>query len=282
MSPRASPPRRGDGKSGTYGGSDSPPGLNAGRRCRWVLHAHGLVRIAAAAACVTATACYHWAEVTTTWNGRGHRPISFEHVVAIFATDDASLRRALEDRLVDHFPNGEPSYRALAKIAPGNVAGVRGKLDDDRFDSAIIMTVVWADSLPPSFIAVLPRTRHPFPAAAFMDQWERVWNPSFDPAFVPAKRLIAIELQIYSLGDDQLVWAGRGDAGDAKALASLGEAAVRNLTRELAREGLIAMEPGVRDTRNAEWGSHAEQRRHWTRELAHDAPVVGVALIGMR
>ena len=252
MSPRASPPRRGDGKSGRYGGSDSPPGLNAGRRCRWVLHARGLLRVTAAAACVIATACYHWAEVTTTWNGRGHRPVSFEHVVAIVATDDDSLRRALEDRLVDQFPNGEPSYRALAKIAPGNVAGVRGALNDDRFDSAIIMTVVQADSLPASFIAVLPRTRHPFPAAAFMDQWERVWNRPFDPAFVPAKRLIAIELQIYSLGDDRLVWAGRGDPGDARALANLGETAARNLTRELAREGLIAMDPSVRDTRSVE------------------------------
>jgi hypothetical protein len=201
---------------------------------------------------VIATACYHWAEVTTTWNGRGHRPISFDHVVAIFATSNGPLRRAMENRLVDLFPNGEASYLAIATTDLDDVASVRRVLDHGRFDSAIIMTVVQADSLPASFLATLPRPRHAFPAQAFVDQWTRVWRPPFDPASLPAKRLIAIELQIYSLNDDRLVWAGRGDPGDAKALLQLGNSAARNLTRELAREGLIAMDPGVRGRQSAE------------------------------
>jgi hypothetical protein len=114
------------------------------------------------------------------------------------------------------------------------------------------MTVVQADSLPTSFLATLPKPRHAFPAHAFVDQWARVWSPPFDPASLPAKRLIAIELQIYSLNDDRLVWAGRGDPGDAKALLQLGNSAARNLMRELAREGLIAMDPGVRGPQSAE------------------------------
>jgi len=205
-----------------------------------------------ALACVIATACYHWAEVTTTWNGRGHRPISFDRVVAIVATSNEPLRRAMEDRLVDHFATGEASYRALAEIAADDVASVRRALDEDRFDSAIIMTIVQADSLPLSLIAIAPKTRHPFPAQTFVEQWERVWHPPFDPAFVQPRRLIAIEIQIYSLTDDRLVWAGRGDPGDAKTLVSLGESAVRNLTRELAREGLIAAIPDAGDLRRAE------------------------------
>jgi hypothetical protein len=210
------------------------------------------VRIIVALACMITTACYHWAEVTTTWNGRGRRPISFDHVVTIFATTDEPLRRSMENGLVDRFPNGQASHRALGAISPDDVVSVRRALDERRFDSAIIMTVVQADSLPTSFLAVLPRPRHSFPAASFMDQWERVWSPSFDPASVPAKRLIAIELQVYSLSDDRLVWAGRGDPGDAKALLQLGNSAARNLTRELAREGLIALEPGVSETRSGE------------------------------
>jgi hypothetical protein len=202
--------------------------------------------------CALASACYHWAEVTTTWNGRGHRPIAFEHVVAIVATDNEPLRRAMEDRLVDRIPNSEASYRALSAVAVDNVIDVRRILDQDRFDTAVIMTVVQADQLPASLIAVGPKTRHPFPAATFVDQWERVWNPPFDPAFVPPKRLVAIELQVYSLSDDRLVWAGRGDPGDAKALAELSEAAVRNLPSELAREGLIAFDLGASNPRSGE------------------------------
>ena len=212
---------------------------------------HRRVLVAAIAAAF-ATGCYHWAEVTTTWNGRGQRPISFDHVVTIFATSDERLRRAMEDHLVAAFPYGAASHRVLGAIGPDDIAAVRRALDHDRFDSAIIMTVVQADSQPASFIAILPRPHHPLPSKTFVEQWERVWNPPFDPAFVPANRLVAIELQVYSLNDDRLVWAGRGDAGDAKTLMQLGNAAAANLPRELAREGLIALEPRVNEARSGE------------------------------
>ena len=195
--------------------------------------------IIGAAASTFATGCYHWAEVTTTWAGRGKRPISFQHVVTVFATSNEPLRRAMENRLAAEFSNGVSSQRVLGPTGQ-DAAAVRRVFDQRRFDSAIIMTVVQADQRPVSFIAVSPKTRHPFPAGTFVEQWDRVWNPPFDPAFVPDKRLVAIELQIYSLDDDRLIWAGRGDPGDAKTLVKLGDDAVNNLTRELEREGLIA------------------------------------------
>lgn len=208
--------------------------------------------LGAAIAAAFATGCYHWAEVTTTWNGRGQRPISFEHVVTIFATSDERLRRTMEDQLVAGFPNGAASHRVLGAINPNDVDAVRRALDRNRFDSAIIMTVAQADSQPASFIAILPKPRHPLPSGTFVEQWERVWHPPFDPAIVPGKRLVAVELQVYSLDDDRLVWAGRGDAGDAKTLVQLGNAAATNLVRELTREGLIALAPRVNDTRSGE------------------------------
>jgi hypothetical protein len=104
------------------------------------------------------------------------------------------------------------------------------------------MTVGLADPRLLSLLAAnLPRSRHPFPARTFGDQWDRVWNPPFDPALVPNNRLVAIELQVYSLADDRLVWAGRGDPGDARNIIKLGDSAIGNLTRELEREGILAL-----------------------------------------
>ena len=236
-------------------GLDLPSGRQAGRVCAFrdsyacpVVTAVGRWRrllVGGVAASTIASGCYHWAEVTTTWAGRGRSPVSFQHVVAVFATSNEPLRHRMEARLASQFPNGAASYGALGATGLGDVAAVRRVLDRDRFDSAIIMTVVQADPLPVSLIAVVPKTRHPFPAETFIEQWDRVWNPPFDPALVPDKRLVAIELQLYSLSDDRLIWAGRGDAGDAKSLLKLGDAAVRNLTRELAREGLIAANFGA-------------------------------------
>jgi hypothetical protein len=130
----------------------------------------------------------------------------------------------------------------LGSTSPDDVAAVRRVLDDQQFDSAIIITVVLADPRPSSILAAdLPRSRHSFPARTFGEQWNRVWNPAFDPALVPNKRLVAIEVQVYALSDDRLVWAGRGDAGDARTIAKLGDSAINNLMRELVREGILAL-----------------------------------------
>jgi hypothetical protein len=209
------------------------------RELRW---RRPLVRSAAIAALALVASCYHWAEVTTTWGVPGKRTMSFDNVVAVFATSDDSLRRRMENRLVAQFPGATPSYRAFAAIEPDDFAAIRRELDDNRFDSAIIMTVVLADPRPISLLAAdLPRSRHSFPARTFGEQWDRVWNPPFDPALVPNKRLVAIEVQVYSLSDDRLVWAGRGDPGDVRTIAKLGASAISNLTRELAREGILAL-----------------------------------------
>jgi hypothetical protein len=161
----------------------------------------------------------------------------------------------------------------LASTGPDDVAAVRRVLDDQRFDSGIIMTVVLADLRPSSLLAAnLPRSRHSFPARTFGEQWDRVWNPPFDPALVPNKRLVAIEVQVYSLADGQLVWAGRGDPGDAKTIAKLGDSAIGNLTRELAREGILALglEPGARQrpisASGLSAGSLATRLQHELRE----------------
>ncbi len=209
------------------------------RQIRW---RRPLVRSAAAAAFGLVASCYHWAEVTTMWGAPGHRAMHFDNVVAVFASSDDSLRRAMENRLAAQFPRATPSYRVLGSTSPDDVVAVRRVLDDQQFDSAIIITVVLADPRPSSILAAdLPRSRHSFPARTFGEQWDRVWNPAFDPALVPNKRLVAIEVQVYALSDDRLVWAGRGDPGDARTIAKLGDSAIGNLTRELAREGILAL-----------------------------------------
>ena len=168
----------------------------------------------------------------------------FDNVVAVFASSDGSLRRAMENRLAGQFPRATASYRVLGSIVPDDAGAVRRLLGDQRFDCAVIMTVALANPRPLSLLAAdPPRLPHPFPARTFAEQWDRVWNPPFDPALVPNKRLIAVEVQVYSLSDDRLVWAGRGDPGDARTIVQLGGAAIGNLTRELAREGLLALGP---------------------------------------
>jgi hypothetical protein len=206
--------------------------------------ADGLVRLAVAAACVFVTACYHWAELTTTWGGNGMTPrtVPFQHVLTAFVTTDPTLRRRVEDRLVALYARSEASYFTLATVDLADSTAVRRALAAGNFDSAIIMSIVQTDGRR-SWSPGAPI--HSSPAPPFMEEWVRVWGFPFDPASLPPKRGIAVELRVYSLDDERLIWAGRGDPGDARTVFSLADEAMRHLPSELEREGLIAQEAGT-------------------------------------
>ena len=166
----------------------------------------------------------------------------------------------MEGRLAAQFLESHSFLsRVQASTGPDDSPRFSRLLHDQQFDSAIIMTVVLADPRPISILAAdLPRSRHSFPARTFEEQWDRVWNPPFDPALVPNRRLVAIEVQVYSLSDGRLVWAGRGDPGDARTIVKLGGSAIGNLARELEREGILALGCGAR--RSTRTGLGTERR----------------------
>ncbi len=199
------------------------------------------VRVVAAVACVLAAACYHWAELTTTYGGEQERGAPLHHAVVIFASRNDALRRATENRLALHFENAAPSYHVLAATDVADSAAVRRVLDDGAFDSAIIMSVVQTDG---SRSFTPGAAIHEAPAPTFVQQWTRTWAHPFDPSQVGPKRPVAIEVYVYSLADNRLLWAGRGDPGDARTVTQLADAAMKHVPAELEREGLLA-EDGI-------------------------------------
>jgi hypothetical protein len=197
------------------------------------------VRVVAAAACVVAAGCYHWAELTTTYGGAPERGVPLQHAVTVFASSNEALRRAMENHLAQRFESAAPSYRVLVTTDVADLPAVRRVFDNGAFDSAIIMSVVQTDGLR-SFTP--GAAIHTAPAPSFGREWARTWAVPFDPSKIAPKLQVAIEVRVYSLVDGRLVWAGRGDAGDARTVAHLADAATTHFPAELEREGLAIQE----------------------------------------
>ncbi len=198
-----------------------------------------LRRIVVAAACVLAAGCYHWAELTTTWGGTGDRAMPVQRVAVVFTSRDGAFRRGMENRLILDYPRSHPSFDILDSVDVGDSAAVRRVLVTRGFDVVLIVSVVQTDGRR-SFIP--GATLHVPPAPAFGSEWVRTWADAFDPSRVAPKASVAIEVRMYSLVDDRLIWAGRGDAGYARAVTELADAAMKHLPPELEREGLVAQQ----------------------------------------
>lgn len=191
----------------------------------------------AALALVTATAlagCYHSTEMAATWRAPEARPIRFQRPIAVFATNDETLRRTVEDEIVASVPRAEPSYKLL-KVADLGDAEIREQLAQRGFDGAIIMRVVNVEKR----LAYVPGTYwypSPYP---FNGYWRSSWLAPYDPGgYVAEDQVVSIETQIYALASDQLIWAGRSETTNPSSVRKLGRSVVKHVMHALEKDGL--------------------------------------------
>jgi hypothetical protein len=61
-------------------------------------------------------------------------------------------------------------------------------------------------------------------------------------------RIVSLETQLYSLGNDRLVWAGRSETTNPQSVSKLIDSVIKHVLKALHSEGLLA---GVRCTEPA-------------------------------
>ncbi len=188
------------------------------------------------AALLLAAACYHKTQLAATWRDPRAAPLAFQRGVAIFATRDEALRRSVEDKLASQFPNMTPSYRVIPEAdSSANREETAAKLRAAGFDGAIIMRVVDI-SVQPSYVAGTYWYGRPY---GFNGYWGAAWATPYDP-YVVSDRIVTIETNIYSLGDDRLIFAARSETTNPKSASSLTNSVIRHIREELRKTGLMS------------------------------------------
>ena len=202
------------------------------------MRANRFSRTTALAAIVSAVAlsgCFHSTQLAATWRDPSAGPIHFNRPVAVFVSNDAMMRRAMEDKLVHSLPSGAgvTSYSVLggADVSDANVA--KQRLTEAGFDGAIVMRVVSVDMVP----VYTPGTYWYGANSGFAGYWGNAWRYPYDATYVD--KIVTIETEIYSLASEKLIWAGRSETTNPKSINKLGDSVIRHVTKALREEGLI-------------------------------------------
>jgi hypothetical protein len=167
--------------------------------------------------------------VASTWRAPEVRQLAFHRAVTTFVSTDTAMRRAVEDRLATRIPGSFPAYSAAPELSLTDPAKAREQLRRKLFDGAVVARVVDIRTEKPNALGERWASAHP----TFKGYWSSSWTLVRDPAYLTTSDGAMVEVLIYSLADDRLVWAGRAGSVKPQKLQGLVDHSVDAVVRQL-------------------------------------------------
>lgn len=192
-----------------------------------------LVAIALALVLVAGCATTH---IEDSWRNPEVGQIDFRRVVAIGLTDDATLRRKVEDTLARLGGRAQivPSHEFLSEAQLRDVEQAKAAVRERGFDGAVVFRVVDTE------------TRQTYVPGAYASPYYSLWgyygyvHPTvFDPGYVITDKVVEVETLLYRVSDAKLVWGGRSETLNPGSVQDLVQEVAAAVSDALREEGLV-------------------------------------------
>lgn len=198
------------------------------------------------AVCALASSACATAAFESTWKSPDARPLHLRDrkVAAVFVSRDPMLRRVAEDAMAREITSrgavGVAAYTFLSDSEVRDREAAQAKATSLGFAAAAVMRVVGHETLyvhePPH---VIVWTRPPY-RRIWGDYWGWGWGTVWAPGYLHEERIVKVETLVYSLEDDQLVWAGVSRTFEPLRIEDFIADLAVAASEEMARDGLIA------------------------------------------
>ena len=176
--------------------------------------------------------------ITNSWTAPEARPVRFDKLVVVFMNSTESTRRIAEDYLVDYIGSDRAvaSHTLISQDEVQDTDAARAKLEGENFDGAVVMRVIGSGQQ----MTYEPGANYPASYGQFWGYYGYGWPTVYEPGYLRTDTVVTVEMNVYSLTPDQLLWAGLSESfNPTEVEQSIGEIA-KAVSRELRREGLIA------------------------------------------
>jgi len=201
-----------------------------------VLRATALV-ILASLACSTT-------EFVSTWRSPTAQPLRLAgtKVVAVFMSKNESVRRHAEDAMAREISKrgaqGVPSYTVIDERLIRDEKFARSAFERLGFAGSVVMRVVGNQTqvtYTPSYW-----TAYPYYGHFWGGYWGWGWGSVYAPGYLATDQVVSVETLIYSLRQDQLVWAGVSRTIDPSNVDSFIEELAGAITDQMKSDGLLS------------------------------------------
>ena len=162
----------------------------------------------------------------------------------VFLTANQSMRRIGEDEMVSRIKRATAvaSYTFLSKDKVQDIDYAKQQTQAMGFDLAIAMRLVGVDKRETFVSGSYMRT-------PYFDPYRTYWGYSryalplvYEPGYIETNKYVRMEMNIYSVTLDKLLWSGRSETVDPSSVSKLVQDVTAEARKVLARQGLLPAE----------------------------------------
>jgi hypothetical protein len=190
-----------------------------------------LVTTMAIAACASSSG-----RLVQSWKEPSVKKLDFERVAAIALVEDGPTRRLAESEMARIIgPDAVPGSQVIPEEELRDIDKVKARLKEGGFDGVITMRLVEAET-------EIRDEQDPLPTAyyTFWGYYGFVTIAERGPASIALDSKLQIEVNIYSLENEKLLWSGTTETMQPRLLETLVKDVADLVSKRLKREGLIA------------------------------------------
>jgi hypothetical protein len=159
--------------------------------------------------------------------------------MAVFAmVKDEQMRRGVEEAIVSQMPNtiAVPSYKMITKEELADIDAVKQKLKERGMEGALVLSVRNVNQKTSYYSSGM----YPSAYYSFGGYYNYAWNYMYDPyVYSTTNVYVDLEILIYSLRDDKLVWYGESTSVNPKGIQeTISELAV-SVKNQLVEDELL-------------------------------------------
>ena len=175
------------------------------------------------------------------WKDPSVKKLDFKKVVAIALVEDGPTRRLAESEMARIIgPDAVPGSQVIPEEDLRDIDKVKARLKAGGFDGAITMRLVDAET-------EIRDEQDPLPTAYYT-----IWGyygfvsiAERGPAFMTLDSKLQIEVNIYSLESEKLLWSGTTETMQPRLMETLVKDVADLISKRLKREGLISSSPAA-------------------------------------
>ena len=159
--------------------------------------------------------------------------------MAVFAmVKDEQMRRGVEEAIVSQMPNtiAVPSYKMITREELADIDAVKQKLKERGMEGALVLSVRNVNQKTSYYSSGM----YPSAYYSFGGYYNYAWNYMYDPyVYSTTNVYVDLEILIYSLRDDKLVWYGESTSVNPKRIQeTISELAV-SVKNQLVEDELL-------------------------------------------
>lgn len=186
------------------------------------------------------TACSSSNKISNSWKNpeATSESVKFQTVAVFAMVKDQQMQKDIEEMIASQMPNtvAIPAYNLVTNEDLADINVVKQKLKERAIEGALVLSVRSVDQKTTYYSSGM----YPSSYYNFGGYYNYAWNYMYDPYMYSSTNVyVDIEILIYSLKDDKLVWYGESTSINPESVEqTISELAV-SVKKQLVEDGLF-------------------------------------------